>query len=43
MKAILSDSANAREAELQIRSFIAKFEPKQQTVIRAVRKTLRKR
>jgi hypothetical protein len=31
------------EAEKQLRGFIAKFEPKHQTLIRAVRKALRKR
>jgi len=31
------------EAERQLRRFIAKFEPKHQTLIRAVRKALRKR
>ena len=30
-------------AEKQLRGFIAKFEPKHQTLIRAVRNTLRKR
>ena len=43
MKAIVTDSGNAKEAERQLRSFIAKFEPKHQTLIRAVRKALRKR
>jgi len=31
------------DAEKQLRSFVAKFEPKHQTLIRAVRKALRKR
>ena len=43
MKAIITGSGNAREAEQQIRSFIAKFEPKHQALIRAARKALRKR
>ena len=43
MKAIITGSGNAREAEQQVRSFIAKCEPKHQTLIRAVRKALRKR
>ena len=43
MKATITGSGNAREAEQQLRSFIAKFEPKHQTLIRAVRKALRKR
>jgi hypothetical protein len=34
---------SAADAERQLKSFIAKFEPKHQTLIRAVRKTLRKR
>src|SRR5258708_9682505 len=33
----------APKPEKQVRSFIAKFEPKHQTLIRAVRKALRKR
>jgi hypothetical protein len=43
MKAIITGSDSAKEAEQQVRSFIAKFEPKHQTLIRAVRKALRKR
>jgi hypothetical protein len=43
MKAIITGSGNAREAEEQVRSFIAKFEPRYQTLILAVRKALRKR
>ena len=43
MKEVFTGSGNAREAEQLIRGFIAKFEPKHQTVIRAVRKALRKR
>jgi len=43
MKAIITGSGNAKEAEQQMRSFIARFEPKHQTLIRAVRKALRKR
>ena len=43
MKATIAGSGNAREAEQQMSSFIAKFEPKHQTLIRAVRKALRKR
>lgn len=35
--------ANSSEPEKQLASFIAKFEPKLQTLIRAVRSTLRKR
>src|SRR5919109_3101126 len=31
------------EAEKQLKSFVAKFEPKHQTLIRAVRKALRRR
>jgi hypothetical protein len=41
MKAIKTPSPAS--AELQLKSFIAKFEPKHQTLIRAVRKALRKR
>ncbi len=36
-------SVNSREAEQQLRSLIVKFEPKYQTLIRAVRRALRKR
>jgi hypothetical protein len=43
MKATITGSVNAKEAEQQIRSFIARFEPKHQMLIRAVRKALRKR
>jgi hypothetical protein len=41
MKATTTHSSPADER--QLRSFIAKFEPKHQTLIRAVRKALRKR
>src|SRR5207244_4347616 len=34
---------SSADAERQLRDFIAKFEPKHQTLIRAVRKALRKR
>ena len=43
MKAIIMSSGNAKEAEQQMRSFIARFERKDQTLIRAVRKALRRR
>ena len=43
MKATITGSGNAKEAEQQLRSFIAKFESKHQTLIRTVRKALRKR
>ena len=35
--------ASSTDAETQLKSFIAKFEPKHQTLLRAVRKALRKR
>jgi hypothetical protein len=41
MKATATRSS--ADAERQLKSFIAKFEPKHQTLIRAVRKALRKR
>jgi len=41
MKAATTQSP--ADAERQLKTFIAKFEPKHQTLIRAVRKTLRKR
>src|SRR6516165_1137259 len=41
MKATATRSS--ADAERQLKSFIAKFEPKHQTLIRAVRKSLRKR
>jgi len=41
MKAIPKSSS--ADAERQLKSFIAKFEPKHQTLIRAVRKAFRKR
>jgi hypothetical protein len=41
MKATATQSSNG--AERQLRSFIAKFEPKHQTLLRALRKALRKR
>jgi hypothetical protein len=43
MKAGKSVARSSTEAELQLRGFIAKFDPKHQTLIRAVRKALRKR
>lgn len=43
MKASTSTPGMSTEVERHLRSFIAKFEPKQQTLIRAVRKALRKR
>jgi hypothetical protein len=43
MKATVAGSSNVKEAEQQVRTFIAKFEPKQRTLIRAVRKALRRR
>lgn len=43
MKASITGSANAKEAEQQLRNLIAKREPKLQPLIRAVRRALRKR
>jgi hypothetical protein len=43
MKARAMAVATPAATERQLRSFIAKFEPKHQTLIRTVRKTLRKR
>lgn len=43
MKVTTTGSGNAKEAEQQLRRLIAKLEPKQQTLIRSVRKALRKR
>ncbi len=43
MKAVVTNPGSARKAEQQFRRLIAKFEPKQQTLIRAVLKALRKR
>ena len=39
----MKTATKAPDAEKQLKSFIAKFEPKQQTLIRAARKALRKR
>jgi hypothetical protein len=36
-------SSTARDAEKQLKTFVAKFEPKHQALIRAVRKALRRR
>jgi len=43
MKATTKASPKLVDAESQLKTFIEKFEPKQQTLIRAVRKALRKR
>jgi Domain of unknown function (DU1801) len=43
MKAGASVSQTSAAAATQLKEFIAKFEPRQQTLIRAVRKALRKR
>ena len=43
MKAGKTIVLTSTEAERQLRGFIAKFDPKHQTLIRAVRKALRKR
>jgi Domain of unknown function (DU1801) len=43
MKARTMAVATPASAERQLRGFIAKFDPKHQTLIRTVRKTLRKR
>jgi hypothetical protein len=43
MKATMTRTQSAADAERQLKGFIAKFEPRHQTLIRAVRKALRKR
>ena len=43
MKRVTNLARTAGEAEKQLKGFIAKFEPTHQTLIRAVRKALRKR
>jgi hypothetical protein len=43
MKATTPPKLSSANAEQQLKSFIAKFEPQHQTLIRAVRKALRKR
>src|SRR5258705_7038613 len=43
MKAGATFARTPAEAEKQLKGFIAKFEPSHQTLIRAVRKALRKR
>ena len=43
MKAATTDSHKTRGPELQLKGFVRKFDPKLQTLIRAVRKALRKR
>jgi hypothetical protein len=43
MKALITGSGSAKEAEQQLRTLIAKFTPKEQTLIRALRRALRKR
>ncbi|HUS12270.1 MAG TPA: hypothetical protein VMZ30_17520 [Pyrinomonadaceae bacterium] len=43
MKGIAKARPKLADAERQLKSFIDKFEPKQQTLIRAVRKSLRRR
>src|SRR4051794_41859319 len=43
MKSRTTPTQTAREAESQLRGFIAKFDPKHQTLIRKVRKALRQR
>src|SRR5437762_9195323 len=43
MKPGKTDALTPAGAEKQLRDFIAKFEPKHQTLIRAVRKALRRR
>jgi hypothetical protein len=43
MKATTTSTGSSANPEQQLRSFIAKFEPAHQTLIRAVRKALRKR
>src|ERR1700676_4317421 len=43
MKAVKKVTPTTADAEKQLKTFIDKFEPKNQTLIRAVRKALRKR
>lgn len=43
MRATMTKTGKTSEPEGQLKSFIAKFEPRHQTLIRAVRKVLRKR
>jgi uncharacterized protein DUF1801 len=43
MTAATAARSSAADAERQLKTFIAKFEPKHQTLIRAVRKALRRR
>lgn len=43
MKPPISNTLKSADAEKQLKGFIDKFEPKNQTLIRAVRKALRKR
>jgi hypothetical protein len=43
MKTITKIDPKSTDAEKQLKTFIAKFEPKHQSLIRAVRKSLRKR
>ena len=43
MKGIIAGSGSATEVEEQIKGFVARFEPKLRTLIRVVRKALRKR
>lgn len=43
MKGIDTTPRNSTDAKLQLKGFIAKFEPKHQTLIRTVRRALRKR
>ena len=43
MKATITKTGKTSDAERQLKRFIAKFEPNHQTLIRAVRKALRKR
>jgi hypothetical protein len=43
VKAATTDSHKTRGPELQLKGFVRKFDPKLQTLIRAVRKALRKR
>src|SRR6185295_17363306 len=43
MKRVTNAQAAPIDAEKQLKSFVEKFEPKHQTLIRAVRKALRKR
>jgi hypothetical protein len=43
MKAVVKAAPSPLNAERQLKDFVAKFEPKHQTLIRAVRKALRNR